>query len=275
LLVAAITAVLATGGEASAQEPGCTWPATPGGQVVGPDQIQLGETMSFGVEFDQAGENDYVIDRVFDVDGPDGHVTLTEDQTVTPQAAGTYTVNGHWTETCGDGVTPDRTVTGRPLTVVVKGLQPPTGYLILQDGGRRLPGGKRAAAVAEMRVGCDHHPLADALRVIASSGGLTAAVTRPLGCTAHSLSRSAYRHGHGWSISASDFDSGAAVLSPVRRAVHFELRSGGVTVASFDVRFAPAPKHREHVSLVRSQCSDGPCQVLRLGRTQLFPPLFG
>jgi len=243
--------------------------------VTGPDQIQLGETTSFGVEFDQPGENDYVIDRVFDVDGPGGHVTLSESEAVTPTVAGTYTVNGHWTETCGDGVTPDRTVTGRPLTVVVKGLQAPTAFLLLQDGGRRLPGGRRAGAVAELRVECDAHPLPDAVQVIASSGGATAAVTRPRGCTAHRLGRSASRHGHRWSIGASDFDSGATVYSPVRRAARFELRSAGVAVASFDVRFSPRPKHREHVSLAASRCADGPCEVHRLGPTQPFPPLSG
>jgi hypothetical protein len=269
LLAAVLTAVLTAGGSAPAQEASCTWPENPGGQIVGPDQVQLGETIGFGVEFDQPGEGNYAIDQVFDVDGPDGHVTLSEGQKLTPQTAGTYTVNGHWTETCGDGVTPDRTVNGRPLTVVVQGLQPPYAYLIVQDGARRAP------ALAQMRVRCDEHPLADPIQVIASGGGRIAAITRPKGCTAHSLSRSADRHGARWALDASDFDGRATTRAPARRTAHLELRSGGATVASFDVRFTPAAHHREHVSLAAKHCSTGPCQVLRLKPGRLLPPLFG
>jgi hypothetical protein len=275
LLAAVLAAVLVPGGGAAAQDPGCTWPDSPGGQVIGPDQVQLGETIGFGVEFDQPGEGNYAIDEVFDVDGPDGHLTLAQGQKLTPQTAGTYTVDGHWTETCGDGVTPDRTVAGRPLTVVVQGLQPPTAYLVIQDGGKRLPGGKRTPAFAQLRVRCDQHPLADPIEVIASGGGRTAAITRPKGCTAYSLSRSADRHGRRWYLDADDFDSRAGAFAPTKRAAHLEVRSGGAAAASFDVRFTPAAHHREHVALASRHCSLGPCQVLRLKRDQLPPPLFG
>lgn len=255
-LATVAVAVLASGAGASAQtaDASCTWPATPGGQVIGPDLVQLGETIGFGVEYDQPGEGNYAIDQVYEVDGPDGHITLAQGQKLTPQAPGTYTVNGHWTETCGDGVTPDRTVTGRPLTVTVEGPQPPFGSVELRQGGHRLPGGRREPATALLHVGCPQNRIDEPLRVTATLAGRTVTIVRTHGCFGYKLSRGAGRQTKRWEIGVSDFGGQIFVRAPARLTGHFELRSGERVVAAADVRFRPNARGRERVSVLRAGC---------------------
>ena len=125
--------------------------------------------MGWGLEFDQQAESGYASEPIYELDGPSGHQTVTLPFTV--PAEGTYTVTAHWTESCGDGVTPDRAVTSRPGTFKGIGPRPPFGGVELRQGGRRLPGGRREPATALLHVGCPNNRVDEPLRVTASSPG--------------------------------------------------------------------------------------------------------
>src|SRR3954449_1782970 len=163
-----LAAGLLPGSTSVAQETGCTLPSNPGGAItfgLEPPEYDVGTQMGWGLEFDQPAESGYASEPVFELDGPSGHQTVTLPFTVPGE--GTYTVTAHWTESCGDGVTPDRTVTSRPGTFTGVGPQPPSGGGELRQGGGRLPGGRREPAAALLHVGCPNNRIDEPLRVVA------------------------------------------------------------------------------------------------------------
>src|SRR3954447_5710034 len=168
-----LAAGLVPGSRSVAQETGCTLPPNPGGAItfgLVPPEYDVGTDMGWGVEFDQPSESGYASEPVYELDGPGGPQTVTLPFHV--PAEGTYTVTAHWTESCGDGVTPDRAVTSRPGTFKGIGPQPPArgggrsrawarrrppGGSNCARGGARLPGGRREPAGALLHVGCPNN----------------------------------------------------------------------------------------------------------------------
>src|SRR3954447_25241938 len=160
-----LAAGLVPGSRSVAQETGCTLPPNPGGAItfgLVPPEYDVGTDMGWGLEFDQPSESGYASEPVYELDGPGGPETVTLPFHV--PAEGTYTVTAHWTESCGDGVTPDRTVTSRPGTFTGVGPQPPSGGVELRQGGGSLPGGRREPAAALLHVGCPNTRAAEPLR---------------------------------------------------------------------------------------------------------------
>src|SRR3954447_14060602 len=142
-----LAAGLVPGSRSVAQETGCTLPPNPGGAItfgLVPPEYDVGTDMGWGVEFDQPSESGYASEPVYELDGPGGPQTVTLPFHV--PAEGTYTVTAHWTESCGDDVTPDRAVTSRPGTFKGVGPQPPSGGGELRQGRGRPPGGRRPPA---------------------------------------------------------------------------------------------------------------------------------
>jgi hypothetical protein len=260
LLAATIALFAVPGARAVAQETGCALPANPGGVVVFgvvPPDYEVGTEMGWGVEFDQPSESDYASEPVYELDGPAGHQVVTIPFKV--PAEGTYTVTAHWTESCGDGVTPDRTVTSRPGTFQGVGPQPPSGGVELRQGGGRVQGGRREPAVALLHVVCPDSRIDEPLRVTARIAGHTIVTTRPHGCLGYKLARSAHRTARRWQMNADDFGARIFVFAPSRLTGHFELRSGDRVVFSAEVRFRPDARGRERVSIVggaRSAAAD-------------------
>jgi hypothetical protein len=249
-----------SGGAVAAQDPGCTLPANPGGSIgfsLEPPEYDVGTDMGWSLDFDQPDEMNYAIDIVYEVDGPDGHHTIVSQSgrpLFTVPAEGAYTVSAHWTESCADGVTPDRTVSSRPATFKGVGPRPPFGSVELRQGGARLPGGKREPATALLHVGCPASRLDEPLRVTARIAGRTIVIVRPHGCLGYTLSRSAARHSRRWQMNADDFGARIFVSAPATLTGHFELRSGDRVIASANVRFRPNAHGRERVSVLRPGC---------------------
>lgn len=243
LTALAAIALLPAGG-APAQDNGCTRPADPHGQVIGLDQVQLGESVGFGIDFDPYEETNWAIDQVFEVDGPGGHVTLAQGEKFTPPAAGAYTVNGRWSDTCD--VTPDRTFTATPLTVQVLGPQPPHGGVELRQGA-----GRNNPAAALLHVTCPSTVAADEpFTVSARIAGHTVSATRAHGCHTHGFGKTFDRRTRRWELRADGEGARIFVTALVKLTGHLELRSGGQVVAAYDVRFRPR-RGRERASIVR------------------------
>jgi hypothetical protein len=256
-IVLATVAGLAAAGsaQAPAQDSACSLPPNPGASItfgLEPPEYDVGVGMGWVLEFDQPSEADYANDFGYEIDGPGGHWTIDPPgpPSFTIPMEGTYTVVAHWTESCGDGVTPDRTVTSRPGTFKGVGPQPPRGSVRLRQGGARLPGGRREPAAALLDVGCPSKRRDEPLRVTARIAGRTIVDVRPHGCLGYSLSRSSFRHTKRWTMNADDFGARIFVSAPGRLTGHFELRSGSAVVASFTVRFRPDARGRERVALV-------------------------
>src|SRR3954447_180696 len=250
-----LAAGLVPGSRSVAQETGCTLPPNPGGAItfgLVPPEYDVGTDMGWGLEFDQPSESGYASEPVYELDGPGGPETVTLPFHV--PAEGTYTVTAHWTESCGDGVTPDRTVTSRPGTFTGVGPQPPSGGVELRQGGGRLPGGRREPAAALLHVGCPNNRIDEPLRVVAHIAGRTITSIRPHGCLGYKLSRSSSRHAKRWQMNADDFGARIFVSAPAKLTGHFELRSGDRVLASADVRFKPNARGRERVSVLGAGC---------------------
>jgi hypothetical protein len=255
-LPAVAAAVVALpGGSAPAQDGGCTLPPNPGATItfgLEPPDYPVGAEMGWGLDFDDPAESDYASRPVFELDGPAGHQAVTLPFTV--PAEGTYTVTAHWTESCGDAMAADRAVTSRPGTFRGVGPQPPYGSIELRQGGARLQGGRREPATALLHVGCPDNRIDEPLRVTARIAGRTVVDVRPHGCLAYRLSRSSHRHGRRWSIAADDLGAEIFVSAPARLTAHVELRSGARVVAAAALRFRPAARGRERVTVLRAGC---------------------
>jgi hypothetical protein len=250
VLIAAAVAVtaLVPGGSAPAQDTGCALPANPGGTLFfgeDPPDYAVGTDMGWGLDYNDPAAQNYAVDLVYEVDGPDGHHTITPDY-VHPlfhvPAEGTYTVVAHWTETCNDGVTPDRAVTSRPGTFRGVGPQPPFGGVERRQGTRREP------AAALLHVGCPGNRVDEPLRVTVRLAGRTITSVRPHGCFGYKLSRGVSARATRWEMSADDFGGRIFVRAPARLTGHFELRSGDRLVFSATVRFRPDARGRERVT---------------------------
>jgi len=268
--------VVAPGG-AHADGPGCTWPASPGGQItfgVVPAEVPVGEPIGWTVEYDAAGESNFVIAASYDIDGPDGHHTVTSNQygggSYTPTAPGTYTVSGGWTETCGDGVTPDRTVLARSSTFEGLGPQPPYAVLFVQNGGVRFGRG-RSPATAQMVPECPSlAPTEAAFTVRVRYRGRTVDAMRTHGCTGYSRTPTQVKRGRGWTASA-DYRGGRLFVgkgSP--RTATLELLSGGATLVRYEVQFTRV-RTGEKVAVRSRSCPDTMCQVIRIKRKDVIP----
>jgi hypothetical protein len=250
-----LAAGLVPGSNSLAQDPGCTLPANPGGAIafgLEPPEYDVGTQMGWSLEFDQPGESSYAGEAVYELDGPAGHETVALPFTVPVE--GTYTVTAHWTESCGDGVTPDRNVTSRPGTFKGVGPQPPFGSVQLRQGGGRVTGGRRDPAAALLDVGCPNSRVDEPLRVTARIAGRTITNVRPHGCLGYKLTRSSNRRAKRWQMNADDFGARIFVSAPAKLTGHVELRSGDRVVASADVRFKPNAHGRERVSVLRAGC---------------------
>jgi len=256
LVVSAVTATaLLPGGSAPAQDSGCTLPPNPGGTIsfgLVPPDYPVGTDMGWSLDYNDPAEQNYAIDLAYEIDGPDGHHTVTPDY-VHPlfhvPAEGTYTVTAHWTESCADGVTPDRTATAGPATFRGIGPQPPSGNVELRQGGARLPGGRREPAAALLHVNCPgDNRIDEPLRVSVRFRTRTITNIRPHGCLGYRLSRSSSVLTKRWELGASDFGGTIFVRAPLRGTGSFELRSGDRVVFSATLRFRPDRRGRERVS---------------------------
>lgn len=257
---------------------GCAWPANPGGQVVfgvDPVQVPVGEPIGWHIEFDQPGESDYIVGAVYEIDGPDGRHTVTSGNgyggaSYIPTAPGTYTVSGGWTEHCGDGVTPDRTVTARGATFEALGPQPPYIDVFLQNGGMRLGHG-RSPATAQIVVQCPSQaPSGAAFSVRVTHRGRVVAGSRAHGCIGYSRIVTQSRHGKTWAISADGKGGRVFVAKGVRRSATLELLSGGTSLARFTAVFT-AGRRGEAVALRAHSCPGTTCQVIRIKRKDVIP----
>jgi hypothetical protein len=267
ILMALLGAALLTPGGTAPAQSGCTLPANPGGSVqfgLVPAEVDLGEAIGWNVAFNSDAEADYAIDMTYEVDGPDGHHTYTVgDLPVKATTAGSYTVTAHWTETCDSSVPGGTAVTAKPGSFLVHGPEAPRASLEIHRGGRRLPDGRRAGAVAIMSITCPTLMIDEPYRAWVRMAGHTVAATSRHGCLSRNASSGRGRATAFYELAAAGELASVTAYAPKRLRGHLELLSGGRLVGAYDVRFFPV-KGRERVKLVRARCPGDPagCRVV-------------